>query len=321
MYGTEFLKTVSFGGFDKADVLIYIDTLNNRIYDLQSELDDANRLRKSLNRSAGKLERCRKFLSERESQKEKFRIPSDISALFKNVSFGGFDKKSVLTYVQGLIDRLLAIQKDLDEAIGVIENHISSAEAEETHEDADAPAVNEIQAAVTSVVTDTAESGSEDLNGCEDFFSTVSSDGYDKKDVSDYIGSLNNEISALENELEEINILLESPDSLENAEKRRQFLVEEAGKHVFVKEDIGTRNLRTSEADGFDKMEVLMYFDDLRIAVYTLQNEIEEKTELLRSRKTGEESLQERIRALEAEIEEKDKIIDKLRKQLSVYEP
>lgn len=40
MDGTGFLKTVSFGGFDKKDVLAYVDELNTKIYTLEAELDE-----------------------------------------------------------------------------------------------------------------------------------------------------------------------------------------------------------------------------------------------------------------------------------------
>ena len=38
MEGTGFLRTVSFGGFDKKDVLAYVDELNTKIYTLEAEL-------------------------------------------------------------------------------------------------------------------------------------------------------------------------------------------------------------------------------------------------------------------------------------------
>lgn len=44
MDGTGFLKTVSFGGFDKKDVLNYVDELNTKIYTLQEELEQKNNL-------------------------------------------------------------------------------------------------------------------------------------------------------------------------------------------------------------------------------------------------------------------------------------
>lgn len=42
--GTGFLKTVSFGGFDKKDVLAYVDELNTKIYTLEAELDEKKAL-------------------------------------------------------------------------------------------------------------------------------------------------------------------------------------------------------------------------------------------------------------------------------------
>ncbi len=42
MESTGFLKTVSFGGFDKKDVLNYVDELNTKIYTLEQELESKN---------------------------------------------------------------------------------------------------------------------------------------------------------------------------------------------------------------------------------------------------------------------------------------
>jgi cell division septum initiation protein DivIVA len=44
MDGTGFLKTVSFGGFDKKDVLAYVDELNTKIYTLEAELEEKKAL-------------------------------------------------------------------------------------------------------------------------------------------------------------------------------------------------------------------------------------------------------------------------------------
>lgn len=43
MESSGFLKSVSFGGFDKKDVLAYVDDLNTKIYTLESELEDAKK--------------------------------------------------------------------------------------------------------------------------------------------------------------------------------------------------------------------------------------------------------------------------------------
>lgn len=44
MAGNGFLRTVNFGGFDKKDVLAYVDELNTKIYKLESELKEKNAL-------------------------------------------------------------------------------------------------------------------------------------------------------------------------------------------------------------------------------------------------------------------------------------
>lgn len=49
MEGTGFLKTVRMGGFDKKDVLAYVDDLNTKIYTLEAELEE----KKALLESAG----------------------------------------------------------------------------------------------------------------------------------------------------------------------------------------------------------------------------------------------------------------------------
>ena len=41
MENSGFLKTVNFGGFDKKDVLAYVDSLNTKIYSLEAELQEA----------------------------------------------------------------------------------------------------------------------------------------------------------------------------------------------------------------------------------------------------------------------------------------
>lgn len=44
MAGTGFLRTVNFGGFDKKDVLAYVDELNSKIYNLENEMKDKNQI-------------------------------------------------------------------------------------------------------------------------------------------------------------------------------------------------------------------------------------------------------------------------------------
>ncbi len=43
MDSSGFLRSVSFGGFDKKDVLAYVDDLNTKIYTLEADLDDAKK--------------------------------------------------------------------------------------------------------------------------------------------------------------------------------------------------------------------------------------------------------------------------------------
>ncbi|MGN1089436.1 MAG: hypothetical protein ACI4Q6_03450 [Huintestinicola sp.] len=53
-----FLKTVNFGGFDKKDVLSYVDKLNTKIYTLENELNEKNAL---LENSGGNVEEKEKY--------------------------------------------------------------------------------------------------------------------------------------------------------------------------------------------------------------------------------------------------------------------
>lgn len=58
MDGTGFLKTVNFGGFDKKDVLAYVDQLNTKIYTLENELEEKKAL---LENSGGNMEDKEKY--------------------------------------------------------------------------------------------------------------------------------------------------------------------------------------------------------------------------------------------------------------------
>ncbi len=64
MDGTGFLKTVSFGGFDKKDVLNYVDELNTKIYTLQEELEQKNNLLEQSDSGAEVNEKYEKLLAE-----------------------------------------------------------------------------------------------------------------------------------------------------------------------------------------------------------------------------------------------------------------
>lgn len=53
MEGTGFLKTVRVGGFDKKDVLAYVDELNTKIYTLEAELEEKKALLEGAEGGAG----------------------------------------------------------------------------------------------------------------------------------------------------------------------------------------------------------------------------------------------------------------------------
>lgn len=59
-----FLKTVSFGGFDKKDVLTYVDRLNTQIYTLQNELEEKKKLLEASGGNTAESEKYKKLLDE-----------------------------------------------------------------------------------------------------------------------------------------------------------------------------------------------------------------------------------------------------------------
>lgn len=59
-----FLKTVSFGGFDKKDVLTYVDRLNTQIYTLENELNEKKALLESSGSNTEESEKYKKLLDE-----------------------------------------------------------------------------------------------------------------------------------------------------------------------------------------------------------------------------------------------------------------
>ncbi|MCL2055157.1 MAG: hypothetical protein FWG90_12100 [Oscillospiraceae bacterium] len=56
MEGTGFLRTVRVGGFDKKDVLTYVDELNTKIYTLEAELEEKKALLESASSSGGTVD-------------------------------------------------------------------------------------------------------------------------------------------------------------------------------------------------------------------------------------------------------------------------
>ena len=61
MENSGFLKSVSFGGFDKKDVLAYVDDLNTKIYTLESELEEAKSRGGDGNGSGAKFDGAEKY--------------------------------------------------------------------------------------------------------------------------------------------------------------------------------------------------------------------------------------------------------------------
>lgn len=63
MAGTGFLRTVNFGGFDKKDVLAYVDELNSKIYNLENELKEKNEFIQSLGETTPTFEGAERYES------------------------------------------------------------------------------------------------------------------------------------------------------------------------------------------------------------------------------------------------------------------
>lgn len=63
MAGTGFLRTVNFGGFDKKDVLSYVDELNSKIYNLENELKEKNEFIQSLGETTPTFEGAERYES------------------------------------------------------------------------------------------------------------------------------------------------------------------------------------------------------------------------------------------------------------------
>lgn len=70
MAGNGYLKTVSFGGFDKKDVLNYIDDLTSKIYRLETELTEKNEALEKMQTSGGKAQANFKGKEELEKKLE-----------------------------------------------------------------------------------------------------------------------------------------------------------------------------------------------------------------------------------------------------------
>ena len=61
MAGTGFLRTVNFGGFDKKDVLSYVDELNSKIYNLENELNEKNSLLQGMGDNTQSVDGAEKY--------------------------------------------------------------------------------------------------------------------------------------------------------------------------------------------------------------------------------------------------------------------
>lgn len=61
MASTGFLRTVNFGGFDKKDVLAYVDELNSKIYNLETELNEKIQILSTQDSGGNKIDGAEKY--------------------------------------------------------------------------------------------------------------------------------------------------------------------------------------------------------------------------------------------------------------------
>ena len=123
MENTGFLRTVSFGGYDKRDVLTTVDSYNTRLYTIKAILDKASELL-TLPRSDSRFsEKYRLFLAEC-SQYRKI-TQEESSPFLKTVSFGGFDKDDVTAYCDDLRARIYSLEEELDRSVASVNDRMN----------------------------------------------------------------------------------------------------------------------------------------------------------------------------------------------------
>lgn len=121
MDGTGFLKTVNFGGFDKKDVLAYVDELNTKIYTLEAELDEKKALLES---SGGEGDNSGKYEEILAADKQK------ISELQANNESLRLQIKSVENELSGKETEISVMKQrveELEEQLQAAKNKVASA--------------------------------------------------------------------------------------------------------------------------------------------------------------------------------------------------
>ena len=124
MDGTGFLKTVSFGGFDKKDVLAYVDELNTKIYTLEAELDEKKALLESAGGAGDNSEKYEELLAADKAKITELQTNNDSLKLqMKSMEddLAGKDKE---------IEALKAQNAELEEQLQEAKNKAASSSGE-----------------------------------------------------------------------------------------------------------------------------------------------------------------------------------------------
>jgi cell division septum initiation protein DivIVA len=77
MDDTRFIKTVAFGGFDKADVLAHLENLNGQVYSLKNELRDAKYLLEAYRIGSTTEKACETALAEERAILSKYQVANE----------------------------------------------------------------------------------------------------------------------------------------------------------------------------------------------------------------------------------------------------
>lgn len=121
MDGTGFLKTVNFGGFDKKDVLAYVDELNTKIYTLEAELDEKKALLES---SGGSGDNSAKYEEILAADKQKI---SELQANNESLRLQIKSVENELTEKETEIGSLNQRIEELEEQLQAAKNKVASA--------------------------------------------------------------------------------------------------------------------------------------------------------------------------------------------------
>lgn len=114
MEGAGFLKTVSFGGFDKKDVLQYVDKLNTQIYTLENELNEKKALLEASGSNSEDAEKYEKLLNENRATITELQTNNEsLKNQLKNAEDEAAEKDKEIADLKG---KLAAMEDELIEA-------------------------------------------------------------------------------------------------------------------------------------------------------------------------------------------------------------